>query len=335
MGLVWANAANAVDYVWWGDYNNSTEWNDINNWRIISNPLSSNQASDWVITAAANVPFMAEGVTNDLVYACNLDTDVRVAGGSPLPETPYADVPLFPTWKQITIDINTSFTAGTADAGYRMRLSAEGPNTKVACLNTTLNINAPITMTSDSSFSRGDFNHITVNQYENFTETGGTFDVVYKGSTQYNVLDGSTLQAPKIRVYSDSAFANPASATGGVDHSVYAKAELNVFDGGTAQTNILDIERVALHNGTYGRIQLFGTGRLVLTGDQTALVATLIEHGRLWGNDDTGLAPGATATQGMVAYELVGGNTVVTAIPEPATMILLGLGSVLAIRRRK
>ena len=68
-------------------------------------------------------------------------------------------------------------------------------------------------------------------------------------------------------------------------------------------------------------------GTLVLNGDQTA---TLV------GYADAGLLTAFGGASGAVLqYDLSAGKTTVTAIPEPATIALLGLGALVVSRRRR
>lgn len=97
-----------------------------------------------------------------------------------------------------------------------------------------------------------------------------------------------------------------------------------VVDTGTI--NIIDGTMTILGQGDFfvaGLIDICGTSTLTLDGDRKALIDGYIASGAIKGN---GVLGGAVAT-------IVGETTVVSVIPEPATLVLLGLGG-LFLRRR-
>ena len=64
---------------------------------------------------------------------------------------------------------------------------------------------------------------------------------------------------------------------------------------------------------------------MILAGDDTIAVDAFIASGLITGYDGAGTA--------SAVFD--GVNTTVSAIPEPATMVLLGLGGLLSLRRRR
>lgn len=98
---------------------------------------------------------------------------------------------------------------------------------------------------------------------------------------------------------------------------------VNVNDGG-----VLDLHQ--LHGDGASSVKqnsllsINGTGQILLPGDATSLIANYAANGLITGN----------GVIGDVQVDVVNGNSIVTAVPEPATMLLIGLGGLLIRKRR-
>ncbi len=88
------------------------------------------------------------------------------------------------------------------------------------------------------------------------------------------------------------------------------------LSGGTITTNTF-----TMGTGT-ASLEISGTGKLILNGDQTTLVQGYIDNG--WINDNV-----------QMSLTMNPGKTTVYVIPEPATICLLGLGALSLMRRKK
>ena len=105
------------------------------------------------------------------------------------------------------------------------------------------------------------------------------------------------------------------------DNYIRATATVNIMSGGVMQ--MMGVSQFVVD----GVIDISGpTSLLLLETDRLPLVNALIAAGKITGN---GIVGNVSATYN----EIVPGYTVVTAIPEPMTLAILGLGGLLLRRR--
>jgi hypothetical protein len=95
------------------------------------------------------------------------------------------------------------------------------------------------------------------------------------------------------------------------------------ISGGTINAGNFAMRPIA-GSGT-AKLDVSGSGKIVITGDKVALIEGYIDNGWLYS--------GGVQQTDYSMVSLVGGNTVIA--PEPATLCLLGLGALSLIRRKK
>ena len=91
---------------------------------------------------------------------------------------------------------------------------------------------------------------------------------------------------------------------------------VNVNDGG-----VLDLFQLhgdgasSMKNGSI--LDITGTGQVLLPGNYTNVINAYVANGSIYGN----------GVLGNINIDVSGGVTTITAVPEPSTVLLLGLGA--------
>ena len=104
---------------------------------------------------------------------------------------------------------------------------------------------------------------------------------------------------------------------------------VNVNDGGVLDLAQLHGDGISsIKNGSI--LEITGTGKVVLPGDYTSVINQYVSNGTIYGN----------GVLGNINIDVAGGITTVTAVPEPSTLLLLGLGAMClgavgVVRRRR
>jgi hypothetical protein len=111
----------------------------------------------------------------------------------------------------------------------------------------------------------------------------------------------------------------------GLEPITFAKMEMNIF-GGVADLYNLNFGSYPASAAVHGVVTVYDGALLYLATDRTASVASWIADGYLVGGNGMGL---------IYSYDDVTNKTLVHVIPEPATMLLLGLGAFGLIRRKR
>jgi hypothetical protein len=195
-----------------------------------------------------------------------------------------------------------------------------------ACAYTVLNVAGNLAVGGDFYMTDCNYGATTVNQTGGDVTVSGQLRLPRAYNGVYNIYAGS-LTAGAIRMprrgynYDGGTVFAVTQAQGGVgdmttsDSSTpmaYAKSELNIF-GGTVTTG----DFASSVSDPFWTVKVRGDGKMVLLGDVLADVQNWISQGHISGS-----------------ASLVEGNTVIV-VPEPATMLMLGLGALGLIRRKK
>ena len=136
-----------------------------------------------------------------------------------------------------------------------------------------------------------------------------------------------------VTYFDDAMVASPGTGTLTMTGGLISVADANAIEIGLeGSTGLVDLLGGTLTAGDLligetGSSMNITAGTLVLVGDQTAALTAYADAGLLTA---FGGASGAA-----LVYDVSEGKTTVTAIPEPATIALLGLAALFASRRRR
>jgi hypothetical protein len=310
--FVVSGSVSALD-CWWTNTAGDRDWNNALNWDNGVVPTTTNERA--LFTAGATAPDYAGetiGPINGFMVASTAADDFTISSTTDL--TCRYGFAVF--WGGEVDMTGGALQAGQVawGPGVTLLIGLSGPGT--AGQPGVFNMSGGVVSTAVDGVGLGS----TSNTTGIWNMSGGTANI------ERLLQIGTVWDA-----WSSNACSGILNMTGGV-------IDVNgLFDIGTGPYTLsadvsLDgglIEATALLMGTVGSMDITG-GTLILDRDRTSLLQGYVTAGQLSGYGVADLS------HVLIDYDNINpGQTTVTAIPEPVTFVLLGLGGLLLRRRRK
>jgi hypothetical protein len=316
--VLMGSSALAVDHIWQGGAGG--DWNVAGNWTNGLPAVGDNAKADMVIS-----DFTTEGYQAYQDWFSGGNTEAQSIAMAMLN-------PSMSGWTNQTIETYaTDVIPSLANISLGINRMSRA----------TLNIRTNITVTNEFALGPDDYTAGNVNQYSGAV-TVSSLRVPRRYHGEYNMY-GGTVVAGEIRMprnysgwcmdfwlgklyYDEDGPEGPAGPTqhycsDGLQPYDWAESKMFIY-GGTVTTNSLDV--AAAVGNAMGVVTLAddGSGTLILTGNQMAKAHMLIF--------DSHQIRTVSGFHPIAVFD--GTNTIIT--PEPATMLMLGLGAFGLIRRK-
>lgn len=253
--------------------------------------------------------------------------------------------PSWAGWTNQTIETYAGYTLPALNS-FQLGGEPTHSNGGKMCMG-TLNLRTNLTVTSNFTLGGDDYCAGEVNQYFGNLTVGNQMRIGQRYRSVYNMYGGtvtinkrllmprsnsgwaSTLDALSTLSYDDNndGVAEEHYTTDNYQPIDWAKHQLNIY-GGVMTLNNSNSSALVMSTGSYpnARIMIDENGKLRLKGDQSVNVAGYISSGQIY-------SPSGTPEYAYYTSGADNGYTVI--VPEPATMLMLGLGAFGLIRRRK
>jgi hypothetical protein len=322
----------AVDYRWNRYDGTPGNWTDANNWVVVGTTAGDGNYPGQQTTARVfNAPDPADWAN---VTVRPLDTNsiygydwMDATGANPRLAITQAES--WYNWTPQIINLN---------AGETLSLNSVRGGNQGHFTNSTFNVYGSLTVTRTFDVERSHYGATEFNQYAGSLVTMTHNDGIRIGYNAYRSIYnvyGGTLTSTKIILANGNSSYAQSVGTGlsgfgteitanGDQASTMAAARMNLIAGNVYITVAGGLLLNTYADANKGILNIEG-GTLSLPGDMTGVVDGYVLSGNLLAYNGAG----------TIVRNFNGTNTIVTAIPEPATMLLLGLGGLCLFRKRK